>query len=519
MNILLTHAYFLEEDIREQAIMKPYPPLGILSISAYLKVNGLACEVFDSTFSSFDQLCQRLLSAPPALLGIYVNLMTKPKVVRLLAFIRSQPSLSQTTVALGGPEVTHHAEQFLLAGADVLVVGEGEQTFLELARTCLNKSQPNDWSDIQGLIFRDEDHILQHTTERAKIKDLDTLPVPDREAIDLHAYFQVWKQKHGESAISVSTMRGCPYSCKWCSRAVYGLSYRRRSPEKVVEELIQLQQRYDFDSIWFVDDVFTVSHQWLRKFASLVTQNNLRIRYECITRADRMNEEVVGLLRQSGCFRVWIGAESGSQRILDAMDRRVEVAQVQQMIQLAKAHGIQTGTFLMLGYPGETEADIEATILHLKRAQPDLYTVTMTYPIKGTELYQEVEASLEVPTDWATTTDRDLRYPRTYSDRYYQYALSRIRHEVEFSKLQADFPKKAARIFKAKARSQAAKFMMNLEKNNGTSSDYFFDARLSARRDSHQLLALGAVIGQILARLGIRSPDPRHYFPIPFLGR
>ena len=207
--------------------------------------------------------------------------------------------------------------------------------------------------------------------------------MPKRDAVDLRPYLDAWRSHHGSNAISISTMRGCPYSCRWCSRAVYGGSYRRRSPLLVVDEIQEIVARYAPDSLWFVDDVFTINHRWIEEFAAEMARRGLRVPYECITRADRLNERMVTLLQQSGCFRVWIGAESGSQKILDAMDRRVTVAQVRDMIQLSKKHGIQTGTFIMLGYPGETEADIEATIEHLKSADPDQFTITVSYPIRG----------------------------------------------------------------------------------------------------------------------------------------
>lgn len=229
-------------------------------------------------------------------------------------------------------------------------------------------------------------------------------------------------------------MRGCPYTCKWCSRAVYGLSYRRRSPAKVVEEMLHIKNTYQPDSLWFVDDVFTVSHKWMEEFADLVEQNNVQLPFECITRADRLNENVLELLQRSGCFRVWIGAESGSQKIIDAMDRRVDVEQVREMIRLAKKYNIETGTFIMLGYPGEDEKDIEETIHHLKSSNPDYFTITVAYPIKGTELYAEVEENFTTQINWETSSDRDIKFKRTYPERYYKFAVSHVVNEVNYFK-------------------------------------------------------------------------------------
>ncbi len=433
MKIMLTHGYFLEEDEKEQAIMRPYIPLGILYISAYLEQQGYDNRIFDSTFSSFDKLCHALVEDKPDVVGIYTNLMTKLNVLRIIRFIKQEPLLAHTKVVLGGPEVRNHLPKFLEQQADFIVLGEGEQTMLEVVQW-VEGTNPKSLSEIDGIAYLDEQQGVQQNRERIKLKNLDELPIPNRSQVDLQLYFDAWKGRHGTNAISVSTMRGCPYSCKWCSRAVYGQSYRRRSAKAVADEIAWIKGHYNVDSIWFVDDVFTVSHKWLQEFTEEVTSRNLVMPFECITRADRMNEEVILNLKASGCFRVWIGAESGSQKIIDLMDRRVEVQQVRDMIKLARHHGIQAGTFIMVGYPGETKEDIFETVHHLKSAEPDLFTITVTYPIKGTPLYAEVEDRFLTSLPWESSTDRDIDFKRTYNRRYYDYAIQMINNEMYYHK-------------------------------------------------------------------------------------
>jgi anaerobic magnesium-protoporphyrin IX monomethyl ester cyclase len=433
MNILLTHGYFLQEDEREQAIMRPYVPLGILYISAWLQQHGYNNRLFDSTFSSFDRLCETLLADKPRVVGIYTNLMTKLNVLRIIRFIKNRDELHHTRIVLGGPEVRNHVANFLQHGADFIVVGEGEQTMLELVEWIDGKIT-KDISAIEGIVYSDAAGTVCRNKERTKLRNLDELPIPNRAQVNMQLYFDAWKKRHGTNAISVSTMRGCPYTCKWCSRAVYGQSYRRRSAAHVVDEIAWIKEHYNVDSIWFVDDVFTVSHQWMTSFTQEIKDRGLVMPYECITRADRMNEEVILQLKESGCFRVWIGAESGSQKIIDLMDRRVDVEQVQQMIQLARKHGLQAGTFIMVGYPGETKEDIYATVAHLKKADPDLFTITVAYPIKGTPLYEEVEERFVTDLPWDGSTDRDIDFTRTYRRRYYDYAIQMINSEVNFHK-------------------------------------------------------------------------------------
>jgi radical SAM superfamily enzyme YgiQ (UPF0313 family) len=385
--VLLTHGYFLEEDDKECVIMKPYPPLGLLCISAYLDEQSIENEIFDTTFSSKNELTKKLLLIKPSYLAIYVNLMTKLNVLWIIDFVRAKEELSNCKIILGGPEVRNNFENFLEAGADYVVIGEGEETLTELLNTLENRNSA-ELKDVQGIGFRNEVNETAITGERTLIKSIDDLPVPGRKKIDIKQYQKVWKDYHRTDAISINTMRGCPYTCKWCSRAVYGLTYRRRSPKVVVDEIELIINEYHPDTLWFVDDVFTISYGWMEKFCGELRQRGVHIKYECITRSDRMNEEVISMLKDSGCYKVWIGAESGSQRVIDFMDRRVNVNQVREMIDLSKKYGIETGTFIMLGYPGETEADIEEPIDHLKQSNPDYFTITLAYPIKGTEFYQ-----------------------------------------------------------------------------------------------------------------------------------
>ncbi|HEY0066060.1 MAG TPA: radical SAM protein [Flavisolibacter sp.] len=469
MNVVLTHGYFIEEDAREQAIMKPYVPLGILYISAWLEKHGYENSVFDSTFSSFDKLCAELMEKRPTVLGIYTNLMTKLNVLRIIRFVKSREELRRTAIVLGGPEVRNHIPEFLEHGADFIVFGEGEQTMLELVQWAEGKGQ--ELSSIEGIAYRNAMGEVRKNKERTKMKDLDELPLPNRQKVDLQKYFDAWKEKHGVSAISINTMRGCPYSCKWCSRAVYGQSYRRRSPAHVADEIEWIKSNYQVDSIWFVDDVFTVSHKWLQEFREELQRRKLVMPYECITRADRMNEEVILNLKASGCFRVWIGAESGSQKVIDLMDRRVEVGQVRSMIRLSQQHGLQAGTFIMVGYPGETSEDIYKTLRHLTTSDPDFFTITVAYPIKGTPLYTEVEDRFINPLPWESRTDRDIDFRRTYSRRYYDHAIEMINNEVRFHKAMKHPMENIFRLPKYKLKSALAQGKMLLEAKRKTRRD------------------------------------------------
>lgn len=459
MSIVLTHAYYLSTDPKEQRIMKPYPPLGQLYLSGYLNEQNVENYVFDTTFSTKNEQLGFIASKKPDIVAIYANLMTKVEVIKLIHILKNEAIYGFPKIVLGGPDVTYNCENYLRAGAQYLVLGEGEETIYELYQAIINKT---DISVVSGLAYLENGQVVK-TKGRIKMKDLSLLPLPNRKAIDMQKYLDTWKNNHGTSSMTVSTQRGCPYTCKWCSTAVYGQSYRRRPASQVAQELAMLKEEYNPDAIWFVDDVFTVSHKWLTEFHKEVIAQDAIIPFECITRAERLTDEVLQQLKEIGCYRIWIGAESGSQKIVDAMDRRVDINVVKKAIQKTNDLGMETGTFIMVGYPGEDETDINQTISYLKAANPTHFTITMAYPIKGTSLYNEIEDKITVQPNWETSTDRDIDFKRTYNRKYYDFAIRRIVNEVNFHKeISKEKNKSSLVALKLKTKSVFANLLMKV---------------------------------------------------------
>ena len=425
-DLLLAHGYFLAEDAQEQQIMRPYPPLGLLYLSSHLKARGFRVGVFDSTFQAYVDFTERLSRDQPPVVGLYCNLMTKRRVLRMIADARR----AGATVVLGGPEPPAYAEEYLRAGASFVAVGEGEVTLEELLPRLLARPGSRDLSDVPGLVYLSEDGTVVRTAPRPLLRDLDAQPMPDRDAVDVGRYLQAWRGAHGFGSVSLLTARGCPYTCRWCSRSVFGETHRRRSAENVANEVEHIVARYRPERLWYVDDVFTIHHGFLLEYAKVMARRGLRVPFECISRADRINEAAAEALARLGCARLWIGSESGSQRVLDAMDRRVTVEQVQQACRLLRARGIEVGMFIMLGYAGEEPSDLEATVAHLKKAAPDVFLTTVAYPIKGTPYYDEVEGRLQEPRAWAERTDRDLVVRGRRSRLYYDFARRWMEGEV-----------------------------------------------------------------------------------------
>lgn len=439
-DILLTHGYFLHEDEKELQIMKPYPTLGLLYLSAYLRRAGFAVDYFDSTFEERENLFARLAAGPSGTLGIYTNLMTRKPILEIVARAKAHG----WTVVLGGPESANYPAEYLSRGADVVVIGEGEATMAELL-PALAERGPHRLHGVNGTVFRDEAGEVVTNPERAQIPDLDSLPWPDREQIDLQRYVSVWRDHHGLGSVNLITARGCPYRCRWCSHAVFGYTHRRRTPLGVVDEVEHIISRWNPDQLWYADDVFTIHHRWLFEYAAELKRRNLKRPFETISRADRMmKDEVLETLADMGCYRVWIGSESGSQRILDAMERGVTAEQVQWATRAAQRHGIEVGMFLMWGYDGETLEDVEATIEHVKKANPNVFFTTVAYPIKNTGFYRDVAGDVMLDRDWAEATDRDYKIRGRHSKTYYRYADQWLRNEVDAFRLEGTDPVESA---------------------------------------------------------------------------
>jgi radical SAM superfamily enzyme YgiQ (UPF0313 family) len=457
MDLLLTHGYFLYEDPHELQVMKPYPPLGLLYVSSHLKARGFDVEVFDSTFSSWDAFEQRLAATRPGVVGIYTNLMTKQTVLRM---VRLAKTLG-LWVVLGGPEPPHYAEDYLAAGVDVVVIGEGELSLEELIPH-LAAHGMSGLEQIKGIAFRRDDGSIARTLPRAQISDLSMQPWPDRAAIDLERYLQTWQTHHGVRSLSLITARGCPYTCTWCSHSVFGETHRRRSVEDVVNEVAYLVERYQPDQLWYADDVLTINQRWFLQYAAELKRRGLRLPFECISRADRLNDSVIDALAEMACSRLWIGAESGSQRILDAMKRKADVADVQAKSKMLQAKGIQVGMFIMLGYDGEEVSDIEATVDHLKKSNPDVFLTTVAYPIKGTTYHEAVSDRVYSGLHWAERTDRDLGVQGRYSRRFYEHATRWMVNEVALHRLRAGGSTDVLRMAKLYANAQRGRLGMRL---------------------------------------------------------
>lgn len=391
LDLLLTHAYFLAGDPHEAQIMRPFPPLGLQYLVAYLRQNDFpATDWWDATFQPGPAAFAGVLAdADPRVLGFYGHTITRPVTAGMVALAVSQGR----RVVAGGPDPSQYLEAYFDMGVEVVVIGEGEHTLAALMGHLRANRWAWDWdtlANVDGIAFRAPDGSVIRTASRGLVKKLDTLPWPHRDRRDLDVYFNAWRARHGETAMSLTTSRGCPYHCTWCSKQVYGDTFRRRDPDAVIDELLFVKDRFGPDQVWFVDDMFTTNRTWVHKFCDRVVQRGAVTPFYLIGRPETLDVPMVDALRRAGCYRMYLSAESGAQHVLDAMRKETTVEQIERGGALLRGAGIEIGVFVMIGYPGEEKPDILATRDMLRRLDPAVTLLSVAHPMKGTQFYDQV---------------------------------------------------------------------------------------------------------------------------------
>ncbi|MFC2037180.1 B12-binding domain-containing radical SAM protein [Chloroflexota bacterium] len=443
-DLMLVNPLFLHEDPVEQRLMTPYFPLGLLYLAATARDAGYRVSIFDAMFQASDEAFVAALEREqPKVVGIGVLATVRTAALRLADLAHRHGAM----VVVGGADPTGRPESYLRRQSngsqpvDMAVVGEGEQTLLELLPLLLNGERNDEpLQKIAGLAYLDADDHFVSTAARRHCADLESLALPARDLIDVEAYRQAWHRRHGIFSLSLIATRGCPYGCTWCQKSVFGRSFRPRSPQAVAEEMRLIKEQYRPDQLRIVDDVMGIDREWVRAWHTAVLARDAVVPFECLSRVDLMDEEMVRLLQEAGCIRIAFGAESGSQKVLDAMNKGTTVEQIRRTAKLCRRHDIETYFYIMVGYPGEEWVDIRKTVDLLKEARPDQFSSTIAYPLPGTEFYDEVKHRLLDAPDWDYTAENRLLFQREHSTRFYRWVqrwfhqewhMARLRHDQE----------------------------------------------------------------------------------------
>ncbi|NII27265.1 B12-binding domain-containing radical SAM protein [Pseudoflavitalea sp. X16] len=431
--ILFSHSYFLRFDPKQWATGQPYAPLGTLYAASLMRENGYTVSLFDTMFAhGAEEVLPSLDHFQPDFFVIYddgFNYLTKMCLtnMREAAFRMSKLARERgCTVIVSSSDSTDHYEQYLQEGADFVVLGEGEVTLAELIQA-INKGATS-FTSIPGLAYRQGDAVIK-TGKRPVIRELDALPFPAWDLIEITPYRAMWLKSSGYFSMNMGTTRGCPFKCNWCAKPIYGNRYNSRSPQNVVQELKLLKEQYHFDHIWFCDDIFGLKPGWVQEFAELTEQENLPLRFKIQSRADLLvQENYVRSLARAGCENTWMGAESGSQEILDAMDKGTTIEQIYTATKLLKEHGIRPSFFIQFGYPGETKEDIRKTIRMIRELMPAELGISVSYPLPGTVFYERVKNELQEKANWTDSDELQLMFKNTYPPAFYKRLHRHVHH-------------------------------------------------------------------------------------------
>jgi radical SAM superfamily enzyme YgiQ (UPF0313 family) len=453
-DVLLGQAYYLRFDPKLWRAQQPYAPLGTLYAAAALRGAGWSVALFDAMLAASEQEWVEALDARrPAYAAIYednFNYLSKMCLLRMrqaaLQMIGAARSRA-CPVFVSGSDPTDHPGIYLDAGAAAVVLGEGERTIVE-ALACVHSG--GNLCTVAGVAFTAADGAHGRSPARPFVRALDDLPRPAWDLVDVDRYRRIWQRRHGYFAMNIATTRGCPFHCNWCAKPIYGQRYAVRSAANVVEEIAWLKADYSPDQLTVVDDVFGLQPGWVDTFARLLEQSDARIPFRCLMRADQIDSGVVAALRAAGCRMVWMGAESGSQRILDAMEKGVRVEQIRAAGRLLQHAGIAVGLFLQFGYPGEVWDDVQATLDLVRDVSPDDIGVSVSYPLPGTRFYERVRADLGQQHNWFDSDDLALMYRGAYTPEFYRVLHHVVHHEFRCRRAAARIRALARRPFSAR---------------------------------------------------------------------
>jgi anaerobic magnesium-protoporphyrin IX monomethyl ester cyclase len=450
-HILFTHPYFLQLDAKQAEAGLPYPPLGTLYAASLLREHGFEVSLFDAMFASGpEELLPLFQSKRKDYFVVYAdgfNYLTKMCLTNMREATFRMMQVAREwgcTVIVSSSDSTDQTAEYLKEGADYVINGEAEQTLLELLEA-LEEGRPV--REIRGLAYaglgdRPPGAIavsgaadaslpgVERTPPRPVMRDWESLPYPAYDLVDMGRYRDHWLKNAGYFSLNVATTRGCPFHCNWCAKPIYGNRYNARSAEHVVRQLVRMKEEYAFDHIWFCDDIFGLKPGWVRAFADGVQREGLGFRFKIQSRADLLLEEdQIRDLARAGCENVWMGAESGSQKILDAMEKGTTIAQIETATRLLKEHGIKPSFFIQFGYLGETKADIDLTIQLIRRALPYEIGISVSYPLPGTGFYEKVKTSLGAKSNWSDSDDLAMMFQNAYPPAYYKQ-LYRYVHRI-----------------------------------------------------------------------------------------
>jgi radical SAM superfamily enzyme YgiQ (UPF0313 family) len=436
-DVLLTHSYHLPFDRKQVRKMEPYPPLGTLYAAGLLRAQGHAVGVFDTMLQEpHAGFREALRKHQPHIVAIYeddFNFLTKMCLTRMRDIAWEMIEAARQAgarVVVHGSDATDHAADYLRNGCDYVVEGEAEYTLLDLVNAMSRGSDPTGIPGVKGQSGCGRSLPVEIHGHRPMGGERQ-LPLPARDLIDVRSYRTAWKKAGRPFSLNLIASRGCPFRCNWCAKPIFGDAFQLRPAAEVAFEMKLLRDAYGAEHLWFADDIFGLNRHWLQEFARSVEQLQCAMPFKIQARADLLTKESVQALRRAGCTEVWMGVESGSQKILDAMEKGLRVEEVIVAREYLKQEGIRACYFLQLGYPGEQWEDLQKTIALVRETQPDDVGVSFSYPLPNTRFHAKVKQQLGAKQNWSDSEDLCVMFKGAYSDRMYRAVRDALHAEVE----------------------------------------------------------------------------------------
>jgi anaerobic magnesium-protoporphyrin IX monomethyl ester cyclase len=437
LSILVCHSYFLRLDQKQIARAKPYPPLATLQVVSLLREAGHRVSFFDAMLAEGIDEYHRLLRAEaPQLVLFYednFNFLSKMCLAtmrRAACDMIGSARRAGARVVAAGPDVSDAPEPYLRAGADMALVGEGLSALLALLPRIDAHLDIKNEDLVRGLsgIASLAGGKVATASGTKGLALAQSAGLAAWDLVDMDRYRAVWMKAHGYFSLNMAASRGCSFRCTWCAKPIWGNQYLQRSPLEVAAEMSHLKRTFNPDHIWFADDIFGFRVDWVADFAAATRAADAQIPFTIQTRADLIGARMALALHDAGCKEAWIGAESGSQKVLDAMNKGTTVSEIITARDRFKAAGIRVGFFIQLGYLDEQIEDILATRDLLAAARPDDIGVSVSYPLPGTKFYDLVKAQLRAKTHWQESNDLDMMFQGTYTSDFYR-AVRNLLHD------------------------------------------------------------------------------------------
>jgi radical SAM superfamily enzyme YgiQ (UPF0313 family) len=453
-DVLLTHSYHLPYDRKQVRKMEPYPPLGTLYAAAVLRTQGISVALFDSMLEEPNEgLREALRIHQPKIVAIYeddFNFLTKMCLTRMREVAGEMIDIARrhgARVIVHGSDASDHAMEFLSRGVECVLEGEAEYSLLQSVKALMAGARP---ANIPGVVCLTPDghgHALA-SSSRNTSRQASTLPLPARDLLNLSVYRKAWKETHGMFSLNLIASRGCPFRCNWCAKPIFGDSYQLRPATDVAAEMRLLKEQYGAEHLWFADDIFGLNRHWLEEFVLAVENLRCAVPFKIQARADLLTSHAAKALRRAGCSEVWMGVESGSQKVLDAMDKGLRVEEVAAAREHLKQEGIRTCYFLQLGYPGEQWSDIQKTVALVRETRPDDVGVSFSYPLPNTRFHARVKEQLGAKQNWSDSEDLCVMFKGTYTDRFYRAIRDALHTEMESWKVDVPHSDRAEELAK-----------------------------------------------------------------------